>query len=140
MMTAKQTSLVKSSWRLLRDLDPQQLGDLFYSKLFLDHPELRSLFPKDLNSQNQKLMATLQVLITRLDQMKTLEQELAGLAKRHMKYGARPRHYHYVGSALLWTFERILGDDWTPPVAEAWANLYNTLVSTMLQTGLNQDN
>ncbi len=132
-MTQKQITLVKNSWRLLRDLDQTQVGDLFYSKLFLDHPELRRLFPKDMSGQYQKLIATLHAMIMRLDHMDNLEQELTELAQRHVQYGVRPKHYQHVGAALLWTLESGLGDDWTPPVAEAWTILYKLISTTMIE-------
>ncbi|MBL7775357.1 MAG: hypothetical protein JNK89_05110 [Saprospiraceae bacterium] len=139
-MTHQQVTLIKNSWRLLRALDGAQLSDLFYSKLFFDHPELRSLFPSDMSGQHQKLIATLQILIARLDQMATLEQEIAELGRRHQQYGVRPKHYGHVGAALLWTFERVLGSDWTPLVAEAWQTLYKTLAEAMLQAAENRNN
>ncbi|MCB0534297.1 MAG: hemoglobin [Lewinellaceae bacterium] len=131
-MTQKQITLVKSSWRLLRDLDQTQVGDLFYSKLFLDHPELRRMFPKEMSGQNQKLIATLHAMVTRLDDINHLQQELTDLAQRHVEYGVRPKHYQYVGAALLWTLESGLGDDWTPATAEAWTTCYQLISGTMI--------
>ncbi len=133
-MTAKQITLVKNSWRLLRDLDSDRFADLFYSKLFLDHPELRRLFPNDLSGQYQKLMSTLQAMIIRLDQMKEPDQELSELACRHVEYGVKPKHYRYVGSALLWTLQQVLDDDWSAEIAEAWTSYYQWLSATMLRS------
>ncbi|MEO6038524.1 MAG: globin domain-containing protein [Saprospiraceae bacterium] len=126
-------TLVQNSWRLLRSLDPQLVGDLFYSKLFLDHPELRAMFPKDMTGQHQKLVAKFNVVIARLDHLEDLKADIAALARRHAEYGVVRQHYAFVGTALLWALERGMVDDWSPPVAEAWQHCYAVLSSAMIQ-------
>jgi hemoglobin-like flavoprotein len=132
-MTPTQITLVQNSWRLIRDLDPQLVGDLFYSKLFLDHPELRSLFPTDMSDQHGKLIATFNILIARLDHLADLMSDITALAISHVKYGVKPEHYDAVGSALLWTLARGLGDDWTPEVSKSWQTCYADLSAVMIQ-------
>ncbi len=132
-MTPQEIASVQSSWRLLRNLDPQMVGDLFYSKLFLEHPELRAMFPKDMTEQHQKLIGKFNIVIARLDHLDDLKQDIAALARRHVEYGVIPGHYTSVGAALLWTLERGLGDDWTPAVAAAWQTWYHVLSSEMIQ-------
>src|SRR5690349_19151480 len=117
-MTATQILLVQNSWRLLRDLDPQLLGSLFYSKLFFDHYELRKLFPVDMTEQHRKLISKFNLIIARLDHLDDLLPEIAALSQRHVTYGVKPAHFAAVGAALIWTLERALGDDWTPNVAK----------------------
>jgi len=58
------------------------------------------------------------------------------LAQRHQRYGGGDRHYLIVGSALLWTLERGLGDGFTPEVRDAWAAAYKVLSDTMLAAEL----
>jgi hemoglobin-like flavoprotein len=45
-MNKEQIQLVKQSWKLLRNIDPAIVGDLFYSKLFADNPQVKKCFPK----------------------------------------------------------------------------------------------
>ena len=132
-MTPQQITLVQNSWRLLRSLDPQLVGDLFYSKLFLDHPEVRPMFPKDMIEMRRKLIAKINVIVARLEQFEALKPDIGALARRHVEYGVVPQQYGYVGAALLWTLEHGLGHDWTPEVAEAWQTCYEILSSTMIQ-------
>jgi hemoglobin-like flavoprotein len=40
-------------------------------------------------------------------------------------------HYDTVGSALLWTFEKGLGDAFTQEVKEAWTTIYTLLAGAM---------
>ena len=133
-MTPQQVALVQNSWRLLRDVDPQKIGDLFYGKLFLDHPEVRRMFPKDMGDQHLKLIAKFNVIVARLDRLGEIKDEIAALARRHVEYGVVPKQYAYVGDALLWTLERGLGDDWTPAVANAWKACYTLLSAAMLES------
>jgi hemoglobin-like flavoprotein len=46
-------------------------------------------------------------------------------------------HYATVGAALLKTLEQGLGDDFTPPVREAWAAVYGLVADVMIQASHN---
>lgn len=48
-MTPAQIKIVKKTWQILRRISPVVVADAFYSKLFLDHPELRRMFPNDMD-------------------------------------------------------------------------------------------
>ena len=50
-MTEEQIVLVKNSWKVFRKIDAELIGDVFYSKLFLDNPELRKMFPSSMEPQ-----------------------------------------------------------------------------------------
>jgi hemoglobin-like flavoprotein len=130
-MTTAQINLVKKSWRLLRQIPPSVVADAFYSKLFFDHPELRRMFPKDMDEQYKKLVDMLSSMVSRLDNIESFEQELEALAKRHEGYGVKPKHYEMVGAALLWTLERGLGSDWNVETAEAWMACYGIISEKM---------
>lgn len=132
-LAAKHIKLVQQSWRALRDVNAQLIGDLFYSRLFFEHPEARALFPKDMTAQHQKLIDMINVVVARLEHLETLTDEIEALGRRHDGYGTLPHHYGWVGESLLWTLERGLGDDWTPAVQEAWTICYTTLADAMLR-------
>jgi hemoglobin-like flavoprotein len=130
-LNVSQIQMIQQSWRLLRDIDPHLVGDLFYSKLFYDHPEARALFPEDMSSQHQKLITMINVVIARLDQIDQMMPEILAMAQRHISYGTLRVHYDWVGSALLWTLRRALGDGWTPELEQAWAQCYGLLSDAM---------
>ncbi|MCC6463260.1 MAG: hemoglobin [Saprospiraceae bacterium] len=131
-MTNKQITLVQHSWKLLRSLDPQVVGDVFYSRLFFTHPGLRGLFPDKMESQHIKLIQTLNYVISRLDRIDEIDADLVAMARRHTDYGVRPEHYPPVVEALLWTLERGLGRDWSPDIQEAWT-ICLLLLTTRMQ-------
>lgn len=130
-MTAEQIKLVKKSWRIMMRIDPVLLGETFYGKLFNDHPELRSLFPKDMKEQYIKLTDMLSSIIMRLD-----HQDLASIAemgKRHVGYGVKLAHYTMVGNAMIWMLSKALGNEWDEPTAEAWLQCYTEIATLMTQ-------
>lgn len=132
-MTREDIVLVQQSWRYIRVIDPVILGDVFYTKLFLDSPFLRRLFPSDMELQYQKLIGMLSSIIAHLDKIETISTDVMELSMRHAGYGVKPSHYSKVGDALLWTIEKAMGKDFNPAIRNAWANCYQQLSALMQQ-------
>jgi hemoglobin-like flavoprotein len=131
-MTERQISLVKNSWKLFRRMDPQLIGDVFYGRMFQQMPSFRPMFKNNMTEQYAKIVDMLSLIVSRLDKLEQLTDEITQLALRHVKYGVRPAHYKIVGDALLWTLEKCLGKDWNPETADAWATCYKLLADTMI--------
>lgn len=131
-MNATQINLVKKSWRILRQLPPELVADTFYSRLFFDHPELRRMFPKQMDEQYKKLVDMLSSMVSRLDNIESLQQDIQNMGLRHKGYGVQAKHYEMVGAALLWTLEQGLGSDWDEATAEAWASCYGIIANGMM--------
>lgn len=138
-MTEKQIGLVKRTWKIFREIDPDLVGDTFYSKLFNDNPSLRRMFPKNMEQQYRKLIDMLSAIVARLERLHELSNDIAALAQRHSGYGVRPAHYRLVGKALLWTLKQGLGNDWTKDVEEAWTLCYNILSEAMINATARQE-
>ncbi|MBL7703039.1 MAG: hypothetical protein JNM14_12375 [Ferruginibacter sp.] len=132
-MTPQQVQLIKKSWRVFQQIKPEVVGDVFYSKLFADMPSLRKMYPKDMQQQYCKLIGMLNTLVSRIEQLGVLTEEMAAMAQRHEVYGVRPAHYKVVGKALLWTLEQGLGHDYTAEVEVAWTKCYQILADTMMK-------
>lgn len=131
-MTIEQIVLVKKTWKIFRDIDPVLVGDVFYSKLFVEAPHVQHLFKTPRQNQSKKLIDMLSTVVGRLDRMEEVTEEIRELAIRHVHYGARPEHYRAVGQALIWTLKQGLGADWTPDVEVAWTRCYQVLSETMI--------
>lgn len=131
MITKAQLNAVKKSWRLLRDIDPALLGDVFYSRLFMAHPELKALFKGPMEAQYKKFIDTLSLLVSQLHRLNELSSDVAVLGQRHVQYGVKSQHYDAVGEALLWTLQTGLGRDWHDDTAKAWATLYDVIAQKM---------
>ena len=105
------------------------MGDLapvdeFYRRLFELAPEVRPLFKRDMDVQAKKFSDTLAWVIEHLERPHELCQELRTLGARHSGYGVKIDQYAPVGSALMWMFQRTLGDRFTPEMEEAWLEFY----------------
>ena len=130
-MTPQQIDLVQSSFKKVVPI-AGTAADLFYDRLFEIAPEVRSMFPQDLSEQKKKLMAMLSTAVAGLSRLDTLMPAVQALGRRHGGYGVKAQHYASVGSALLWTLEKGLGEAFTPEVKDAWATTYIVLSTTMM--------
>jgi hemoglobin-like flavoprotein len=130
-MTPEQVKLVQDSFAKVAPIS-DQAAEIFYERLFMVAPQVRTLFPDDMTEQRRKLMATLAVVVNGLTNLEAILPAASALAKRHVEYGAEPAHYPVVGEVLLWTLERGLGANWTPDVADAWTSAYATLSGFMI--------
>ncbi len=131
-MTDRQIQLVKQTWRLLREVDPHLLGDVFYRRLFMEFPGVRLLFRGPMDAQYEKFVAMLSFIVARIDRPDALRDEVVEMAKRHEGYGVKPFHYPLVAEALLWTLEKGLGKAWNEDVQQAWTVCYDALSQIML--------
>jgi len=130
-MTPDHVKLVQESFAKVAPIS-ETAAVLFYDRLFEIAPKVKAMFPTDMTEQRRKLMATLAVVVGGLGNLESVLPAASALAKRHVSYGAKAEHYPVVGSALLWTLEKGLGDGWTPDVAEAWTAAYGTLSGFMI--------
>lgn len=131
-MNSRQIALVKQSWKVFRNLNPETVGDLFYSKLFADTPDLRKMFPSNMNQQYQKLLDMLNITISHLDKLDSISDEISEITQRHEQYGVKPLHYTLVGNALMWTLQKGLGEDYTEELQNAWEECYKLISELML--------
>lgn len=131
-MTLEQVAVVQQSFLKVASI-ADRAAVMFYDRLFEIAPQVKTMFPADMAEQRQKLMATLGVVVNGLSNLESVLPAATALAKRHVAYGAKPEHYPVVGSALLWTLERGLGDAWTKEVADAWTAAYGTLSGYMIE-------
>ena len=132
MLTKKEIGLIKKSWGVIRNIDQAVVGDVFYSKLFFENPELRKMFPENMEAQYRKLIEMLNVIVARLEKLDELKSEITSMAERHVSYGVKPQHYNLVGVALIWTLQKALSDEWDDETKAAWINCYTILSGTMI--------
>jgi hemoglobin-like flavoprotein len=131
-MTPEKIALVRISWQQVLPIS-DSAAKLFYGQLFELDPSLRSLFKGDMVEQGRKLMAMINTVVISLDQLGPILGTIEDMGRRHVAYGVTEAHYDTVGSALIWTLGKGLGEQFTPAVEDAWAEAYNTLASAMKQ-------
>lgn len=130
-MTPNQIKLIQASYAEIAPL-AGTFADLFYDRLFEIAPQVRTMFPAALGEQKKKLMAMLGTVVAGLSHLETLVPAVQSLGRSHAGYGVNARHYASVGSSLLWTLEKALGESFTPEVKDAWATAYIVLSTTMM--------
>lgn len=131
-MTTIQIKEVRRSWAIFKQIDPLLVADVFYSRLFAIKPSVRRLFPADMHDQYRKLIQMMTHVVAHLDRTDEIATEIRAMAKRHIQYGVKPADYALVGSALMWTLEKGLGNDWSDQLREAWLACYKILADTMV--------
>jgi hemoglobin-like flavoprotein len=136
-MTSEQIALIRATWQQVVPI-ADAAARLFYERLFVLDPALRSLFAHaDMDRQRNLLLQALGRVVASADRLNTLAPALEDLGRRHVAYGVEDQHYDVVGAALLQTLELGLGEAFTDPVREAWTVAY-TGVATLMRAGARQ--
>lgn len=131
MLTPQQKTLVQDSWAKVVPIS-DTAAELFYGRLFEIDPALKPLFAgASMKEQGKKLMQMITVAVKGLDNLGELVPAAQALGKRHNGYGVKDAHYDTVGTALLWTLEKGLGEHFTPETRTAWTITYTVLSTTM---------
>lgn len=131
-MIKDQIALIRGNFAKVAPIAPQA-AELFYGRLFELDPSLRPLFKGDMKEQGRKLMAMIATAVANLDNLAAVVPAVQALGARHVGYGVQAAHYTTVGTALLWTLEQGLGEDFTPACHAAWTEMYGTIAAVMQQ-------
>jgi NAD(P)H-flavin reductase/hemoglobin-like flavoprotein len=111
-----------------------ELDERFYQTLFDLAPELRRLFPTNMQQHRSELMRGLLHLLCRVDRPTRLSPILADLGRDQRKFGVTAEHYASVGQALLAALSHAHGSSWTPELDQTWATAYDAVARDMLAT------
>jgi hemoglobin-like flavoprotein len=130
-MTPREIQLVQDSFRRIEPL-ADAAAAAFYARLFELDPALRSLFRSDMTEQRKNLMATLRAIVANLRSIDGLVPGIQAMARRHSVYGVKASDYATVGQALIETFHKQLGSEFTDEVRTAWLSAYVLLAETMI--------
>ena len=129
-MTLNEKDLVLRSFAQVMPI-VETAAELFYGRLFELDPTLRPMFRGDMREQGRKLMQMLAVAVHGLDRLHEILPAVRAMGRRHAGYGVTDEHYDTVASALLWTLEQGLGEQFTPDVKAAWVSVYTMLANAM---------
>jgi len=129
-MTPQQKELVQQTWTMVVPI-ADTAAELFYGRLFELEPSYKAMFKNDMTEQGKKLMKTINIAVTALDDVEPLIPVLKKMGADHVGYGVKERDYNVVGAALIWTLEKGLGDAFTDEVKNAWGAVYEVLASVM---------
>ncbi len=106
---------------------------VFYGRLFETLPEVKPLFKSDLKTQGIKLFQVISFAVCSLDNLDELLPLLHDLGRRHVKYGTQEHHYAYISDSFIWTLEKVLKDEFTPEIKQAWLDTYSLMSAAMIE-------
>lgn len=130
-LTQDEIDLLRASFRLLAQ-SPAQAAELFYDRLFAIAPEVRPLFPAEMEELGLKMMSTLGLIVSQLHDLDAMVPLVAALARRHVGYGVMPGHYALLAEPLDFMLRQSLGERCTRAVSAAWAKALAGLSAAMI--------
>lgn len=130
MITPQQKELVSTTWTSVVPI-ADKAAELFYGRLFELDPSVKPMFKSDMKKQGAKLMKTIGIAVSALDDLEPLIPTLKQMGANHKGYGVKDADYDTVAAALLWTLEQGLGEAFTDEVKNAWAAVYTALADVM---------
>lgn len=126
--------ILKQSWEIILQNSKQQtlksFSSLLYKKLFEIAPHLRTLFQNSLESQNEKLIKMISLLIQQIDDPNSFRITVENLGQRHRLYKVKTSNFSVFKDAWLFALENSL-DDWTNEIRDSWISFYNIIEEIM---------
>jgi NAD(P)H-flavin reductase/truncated hemoglobin YjbI len=123
--------LLKESWSLVEDRQDKVAG-YFYARMFLSHPQLRDLFPVQMDVQRTRLLGAIVTAIQSVEDPERSNEYLGCLGRDHRKFQVTPEHYADVGTALLEALRNFAGEQWSLEYDQAWRDAYQTISERMI--------
>ncbi|MBM4794682.1 flavohemoprotein [Streptomyces sioyaensis] len=120
--------------RTMAEIEPvaDKVTSYFYALLFVQHPDLRALFPASMDTQRDRLFKALLTAAQHVDDGEVLTAYLSNLGRGHRKYGTLPDHYPAVGECLLTSLGRYATSSWGPETEAAWVRAYTAISQIMI--------
>jgi NAD(P)H-flavin reductase/hemoglobin-like flavoprotein len=123
--------LLKESWTLVEEQQDKVAG-YFYARMFLTNPQLRDLFPIQMDVQRARLLGAIVTAVQTIEDPERFEEYLRGLGRDHRKFHVAPEHYDIVREALLESLRIFAGQEWNIEYDQAWRDAYDVIARKML--------
>ncbi|HET6211849.1 MAG TPA: globin domain-containing protein [Micromonosporaceae bacterium] len=123
--------LLKESWTLVEEQQDKVAG-YFYARVFLSNPQVRDLFPVQMDVQRARLLGAIVTAVQTLDDPDRFDEYLRGLGRDHRKFHVQAAHYDVVGGALLESLRTFAGESWSIEYDQAWRDAYGVIATKML--------
>lgn len=138
-MTPQQVRLVQKSWQPVY-AQAQYAGELLSERMLELEPATRMLFRGSQEKMGIQLIEMMGMMVDALGNPEAVAMPLRELGHVHRAHhGVSARDFAVVGQALLWTLNRLLGEQsFSPEVREAWKQAYALITGIMLEDDLAQ--
>ncbi len=111
--------------------NPEAAMEYFYARLFVHHPEIRSMFPHAMRDHMGRVFQALAHIVQNIGRPESLNSYLGQLGRHHRKFGVKGRHYEPFLTVLADTVRHFSGDDWTDETQTAWEAALARVSATM---------
>lgn len=131
-MNEQNVTLIRNSWELLNVQAGEESMSIFYNTLFEIAPEVKPMFPSDLNDQKRKLASTINFVVKNLTRLDNIKNAVEELGRYHQKREVKAAHYTYVTEALMTTFKTVLKDQFSDEMERSWKSALTILAGIMI--------
>lgn len=102
---------------------------LVYRRLFAAQPEMEALFVRDTDGsvRGQMLYQVIETMLDYIGGRHFARGMIRAEVVNHENLGVPPQVFASFFAVVMETFREILGDDWTPAMGAAWAELLGEL-------------
>lgn len=108
------------------------ISEQFYPRLYKSLPEAEALFHHGPQEQARKLRSVITLMVTKLDKLDRIEEEMYYLSRKHVDFKVRPAYFSTFGRVLINTFSDALGEKFTQEHREAWATMLHIVSGKMI--------
>lgn len=123
---------LESSFVALKD-QGDVLTETFYGRLFTNHPEVRSMFPDDMQHQRKKLFQSVAFVVANLRKSDALREKLLQMGAEHVSYGTKAEHYPVVRDNLVAAMGEVAGDLWSEQLEADWKAALDAVSAIMIE-------
>ncbi|GIV40594.1 MAG: hypothetical protein KatS3mg033_2394 [Thermonema sp.] len=131
-LTPEEKAAVKEVWVQLL-VHKKEWGLRFYERLFALHPHMQYLFKGNMEHQGQKLVNVLTLIISKLDKIHNIREEVKALAERHKQYNVKPEYYLPFINLLLSVLAEAMGDKWTETTDQAMRKVMFIIMEAVIE-------
>jgi len=124
--------LLKESWTLVEE-EQDKLAGYFYARMFLKNPQIRELFPVQMDVQRARLLGAIVTAVQTVDDPDRFDDYLRALGQDHRKFQVQPDQYSVVGAALIEALRTFAGERWSPEYDQAWRDAYRVIAERMIK-------
>lgn len=125
-------SALRESFDLVVERSPN-LTHRFYEILFDRYPQVRPLFGKSMQRQEEMLTRALVAVIEHVENGVWLTETLHAMGAKHLDYGVTDEMYPWVGDALLSTLAEVGGEQWSPRFEASWREAIGAIAGLMME-------
>jgi len=123
--------ILKESWSLVEE-HQDKVAAYFYARMFITNPQLRDMFPIQMDVQRDRLLGAVVSTVQNVDDPERIGAYLRGLGRDHRKFHVQPHHYREVKEALLEALRHVAGEEWSSAYEQAWNDVYDLIADTMI--------